>query len=59
MPEGAIATGEQNNLHPRRSLHQDFGHEIEAGIVGIDERVVQDQRYRHSLLKKHVGKGKP
>lgn len=28
MPEGAVATGEQDDLHPRCGLRQDLGHEI-------------------------------
>jgi hypothetical protein len=51
MSKGTIATGQQNDLHSRRSIDQNFGPQIKAGIVRIDERVVQDQRHRHTLLQ--------
>jgi hypothetical protein len=51
MPKGTIATGQQNDLHSRGSIGQDLGHQIKAGVVRIDERIVQDQRHRHTLLE--------
>lgn len=56
MTERPIATGKQDHLHPRRSLRQDLGHEVEPGVVRIDEWIVEDARYRNALFQKHVGK---
>lgn len=33
MAKGAITTGEQDDLHPGRSLYQSFCHQVEAGRV--------------------------
>lgn len=59
MAKRAIAAGQYNNLHPFSRLAQDLDHEVEARIIGINERVVQDQGYRAPLLQKHVGKCDP
>lgn len=40
VPKGSITTGQQDHLHPRRGLRQNFGHEIKPSIIRIDERIV-------------------
>jgi hypothetical protein len=59
MAKRAIAAGQYNDLHPFSRLAQDLDHEVEARIIGINERIVQNQGYRPSLFQKHVRKGDP
>jgi hypothetical protein len=59
MPERPVATSQQDNLHPLCRLAQDLNHKVEPGIVGIDERIIKDQRHRAPLIEQHVSKGDP
>ena len=51
MAERAVTSGQQNDLHSRCRIGQDLGHQIQAGIIGIDQRVVENQRHRYTLLE--------
>jgi len=59
MPERAVAASQQDNLHSRRRFGQDFDHRVETTIIGIDQRVVQDQRHGLTLLEQKVGERDP
>ena len=57
MPECPIAARQQDHLHALGGFLQDFRHQIEPAVVEIDQRIVEDQRNRCSLLQQHVGRG--
>lgn len=57
MAESAFPASQQNHLHPLRGFGDQVDHRIEAHVVGIDQRVVEDQRDRAAFLQQHVGKG--
>src|SRR3546814_10897492 len=59
MSEGAITAGEKDDLHAACGLRQNFDHRVETGIVGVDQRIVQDQRHGLPLLQQHIGECNP
>lgn len=59
MSKSSISARQQDNLHPLGSLTQYLDHEVEPSIIGIDKRIVENERYRPPLLEKHVCKRYP
>ena len=59
MAKRSISAGQQDDLHSLGCLAQDFHHQIEPGIIGIDERIIENQRNRPALFQQHVRERDP
>ena len=51
--------GQKDDLHSLRGFQQHVRHHLQPDVVGVDERVVEDERYRRVVLQQKVGERQP